>query len=87
MSVYQQQVRFDFPSGAVERNNLTIRTFMKRYARFALGFSKRFENLEAAVNLHIAYFNFCWRPGKRRVTPAIKAGITNRLWSFNNLVS
>ena len=60
---------------------------MKRQARLALGFSKEFESLEAAVNLHIAYFNFCWRPGKMRVTPAIKAGITNRLWSFNDLVS
>jgi IS1 family transposase len=71
----------------VERNNLTIRTFMKRYARLALGFSKKFENLEAAVNLHIAYYNFCWRPGKMRVTPAMKAGITNRLWSFNDLLA
>ena len=40
----------------VERNNLTIRTFMRRFNRLALGFSKKVENLEAAVNLHIAYF-------------------------------
>jgi hypothetical protein len=42
----------------VERNNLTIQTFMKRFTRLALGFSKKFENLEAAVNLHMAYYNF-----------------------------
>jgi len=71
----------------VERNNLTIRTFMKRYARLSLGFSKKFENLEAAVNLHIAYFNFCWRPGKMRITPAMAAGITPRLWNFNDLLA
>ena len=71
----------------VERNNLTIRTFMKRYARLSLGFSKKFENLEAAVNLHIAYYNFCWRPGKMRVTPAMKAGITTRLWRFDDLLA
>lgn len=71
----------------VERNNLTIRTFMRRFTRLALGFSKKFENLEAAVNLHVAYFNFCWRPGKMRITPAMKAGITGKLWSFNDLLA
>lgn len=70
----------------VERNNLTIRTFMKRFTWLALGFSKKIENLEAAVNLHVAYFNFCWRPGKMRVSPAMKAGVTNRLWKFDELL-
>ena len=49
-----------------EPRRVTIRTFMKRYPRLTLGFSKKWENLEAAVNLYIAYFNFCWRPGKMR---------------------
>jgi IS1 family transposase len=71
----------------VERNNLTIRTFMKRYARLSLGFSKKFDNLEAAVNLHVAYFNFCWRPGKMRITPAMAAGVTQSLWTFNDLMN
>ncbi len=71
----------------VERNNLTIRTFMKRFTRLALGFSKKFENLEAAVNLHMAYYNFCWRPGKMRVSPAMAAGVTGRLWSFDDLMA
>ena len=71
----------------VERNNLTIRTFMRRFTRLALGFSKKFENLEAAVNLHVAYFNFCWRLGEMRVTPAMAAGITPRLWTFNDLLA
>lgn len=71
----------------VERNNLTIRTFMKRYARLTLGFSKKFENLEAAVNLHIAYFNFCWRPGEMRITPAMAAGVTGKLWRFDDLLA
>lgn len=69
----------------VERNNLTIRTFMKRFTRLALGFSKKLENLEAAVALHIAYYNFCWRPGKLRITPAMAAGVTDRLWWFEDL--
>jgi IS1 family transposase len=71
----------------VERNNLTIRTFMKRFTRLALGFSKKFENLEAAINLHVAYFNFCWRPGKMRITPAMAAGVTPSLWTFNDLLA
>jgi IS1 family transposase len=71
----------------VERNNLTIRTFMKRFTRLALGFSKKVENLEAAVNLHMAYYNFCWRPGKLRVTPAMAAGVTRTLCNFDDLMA
>jgi IS1 family transposase len=46
----------------VERNNLTTRTYMKRFARLSLGFSKKRENLAAAAALHFANYNFCWRP-------------------------
>ena len=70
----------------VERNNLTIRTFMKRFTRLALGFSKKLENLESAVSLHMAYYNFCWRPGEMRVTPAMAAKVTKTLWSFDDLM-
>jgi IS1 family transposase len=70
----------------VERNNLTIRTFMKRFCRLTIGFSRKIENLEAAVNLHVAYFNFCWRPGEMRVTPAQAAGITDHCWTFDELL-
>jgi hypothetical protein len=52
-----------------------------------LGFSKKLENLEAAINLHMAYYNFCWRPGKMRVTPAMAAKVTSRLWTFNDLMA
>ena len=71
----------------VERNNLTIRTFMKRFTRLVLGFSKKFDNLQAAVNLHMAYYNYCWRPGKMRITPAMAAGVTSKLWSFDDLMA
>jgi IS1 family transposase len=78
----------------VERNNLTTRTFMKRFARLSLGFSKKRENLAAAAALHFANYNFCWRPrhtddsgkaGRLRPTPAMAAGVTNRLWKFDDL--
>jgi hypothetical protein len=71
----------------VERNNLTIRTFMRRFTRLAIGFSRKFANLEHAINLHMAYFNFCWRPGEMKVTPAQAAGIADRIWSFNELLA
>jgi IS1 family transposase len=71
----------------VERHNLTIRTFMRRFTRLALGFSKKFENLESAIALHVAYWNLCWRPGKLRVTPAMAAGVTGSLWSFHDLMT
>jgi IS1 family transposase len=71
----------------VERNNLTIRTFMKRFARLSLGFSKKLENLAAAVALHMAYYNFCWQPATLGGynTPARAAGLTDRPWTFAEL--
>ena len=71
----------------VERHNLTVRTFMRRFTRLALGFSKKIENLDAACALHMAYYNFCWRPGKMRITPAMAAGVTRKLWNFNDLLA
>lgn len=70
----------------VERNNLTIRTFMKRFTRLALGVSKNLENLEDAVALHMAYYNFCWRPGTMRITLAMAAGACRTFWSFDTLL-
>lgn len=74
----------------VERNNLTIRTFMKRFTRLALGFSKKLDNLAAAVALHVAYYNFCWRPrentgGRYRLPPAMTSGVCDRLWKMDDL--
>ena len=65
----------------VERHNLTIRTLMKRFTRLSLGFSKKLENLEAAVAMFLAYYNFVWRTrrpeksGRYRVPAAVAAGV------------
>jgi IS1 family transposase len=75
----------------VERNNLTLRTFMKRFTRLSMGFSKKLTNLAAAVALQVAYYNFCWRlrrPGKSgqlTPTPAMMAGLADTLWSIDDL--
>ena len=78
----------------VERHNLTIRTLMKRFTRLSLGFSKKLENLAACVAIFMAYYNFVWRTrypdwsgkrGRYRPTAAMMAGITNDVWSFEQL--
>jgi IS1 family transposase len=69
----------------VERNNLTIRTFMRRFTRLALGFSKKVENLAAATAIHVAVYNFCRMHSTIRCTPAMAAGVIDKLWSMDDL--
>lgn len=69
----------------VERCNLTIRTFMRRFTRLALGFSKKLENLAAATAIHVAVYNFCRIHGTLGCTPAMAAGVIDTLWSVNDL--
>ncbi|MGD0767452.1 MAG: hypothetical protein ABSB42_04430 [Tepidisphaeraceae bacterium] len=71
----------------VERNNLTIRTFMRRFTRLSLGFSKKLENLAAAVALHVAHYNFCRVHGTTRITPAMAAGVTDHVWELDELLA
>ena len=71
----------------VERNNLTIRTFIKRFTRLSLGFSKKLENLAAAVALHVAHYNFCRVHSTTRVTPAMAAGVTDHVWELEELLA
>jgi hypothetical protein len=59
---------------------------MKRFARLTLGFSKKIENLRAAVNLHFAHYNFVRLHRTLRVTPAMAAGVENRVWDLRELV-
>ena len=70
----------------IERQNLTMRMSMRRFTRLTNGFSKKPENLRAAVALHFAHYNFCRQHKTTRVSPAMAAGLTNRLWSVEELV-
>jgi len=70
----------------VERQNLTMRMSMRRFTRLTNGFSKKVENLEHAVALHFVYYNFVRIHKSLRVTPAMEAGITGRLWSIEDMV-
>jgi IS1 family transposase/transposase-like protein len=70
----------------VERNNLTMRMQIRRLTRLTNGFSKKWENLRYALALHFAYYNFCRIHGSLRVTPAMEAGITDRVWTLTELL-
>ncbi len=70
----------------IERQNLTLRTFQRRLTRLALGFSKKLENLKAAIALHFIYYNFVWIPRTQKVTPAMAADVTDHVWKAEELV-
>jgi len=71
----------------VERQNLTMRMNMRRFTRLTNAFSKKVENLGHAIALHFMYYNFCRRHQSLRVTPAMAAGVTNRLWEIEDIIS
>jgi hypothetical protein len=58
---------------------------MRRFTRLTNGFSKKLENHIAAVSLHFMYYNFCRIHMTLRVTPAMAAGITDRLWEIGDI--
>ena len=71
----------------IERQNLSIRMGMRRMTRLTNGFSKKWENLEAAYALWFAYYNFCRVHKTLRVTPAMEAGITDHIWTIAELIA
>ena len=71
----------------VERQNLTMRMQIRRLTRLTNGFSKKWENLWAALCLHFAYYNFCRIHRTIHVTPAMESGITSDVWMIAELLS
>jgi IS1 family transposase len=71
----------------VERQNLTIRMQSRRFTRLTNAFSKKIENLKAAVALHFAHYNFVRIHSTLRITPAMAAGITNHVWTIEDLLN
>lgn len=70
----------------VERQNLTMRMGMRRFTRKTNGFSKKIENHANAVSLHFMYYNFARIHKTLRVTPAMEAGISNHVWTIEEIV-
>ena len=70
----------------VERQNLTMRMSMRRFTGLTNAFSKKLENHAHAVALHIFHYNFCRLHQTLRVTPAMEAKVTDRLWEIADIV-
>ena len=64
-----------------------MRMQMRRLTRLTNAFSKKLENLKAAVALHFAHYYFVRVHQTLRVTPAMKAGLTDHIWSVRDLLS
>jgi IS1 family transposase/transposase-like protein len=70
----------------IERQNLSVRLFNRRFTRLTLGYSKKFEYLIHSINLMIFHFNFVRNHSAHDQTPAQAAGITNKQWTFQDLL-
>ena len=71
----------------VERQNLTMRMSMRRFTRLTNAFSKKLENHSHALALYFVYYNFVRVHKTLRVTPAMAAGISDRLWSMEDIAA
>lgn len=80
-------VKENISTSYVERSNLTIRMSMRRLTRLTNGFSKKWDNLNYALALYFAYYNFCRVHKTLRCTPAMEAGLSKTVWSLKDLIS
>lgn len=70
-----------------ERNNLNMRMGMRRFTRLTNAFSKKLQNLEHQVALYFMNYNFCRIHASLRVTPAMEAGVADRVWTMEEVVA
>lgn len=71
----------------VERHNLSMRMHMRRFTRLTNAFSKKFENHCHMVALYTVWYNFCRIHKSLKVTPAIQARLTDRVWNMEEIVA
>ena len=71
----------------VERQNLSVRMECRRFTRLTNAFSKKLANLKASVALHYAHYNFVRIHRTLRMTPAMAAGVSDRLWEIDDIVA
>lgn len=71
----------------MERANLTMRMGMRRFTRLTNGFSKKFLNHAAAINLHMMHYNFARIHQTLRVTPAMQAGVSDHVWDVEEIIA
>ena len=87
VEIMGRPVRDRICTSYIERQNLSIRMGMRRMTRLTNGFSKKWENLEAAYALWFAYYNFCRVHSSLRVTPAMESGLTGHVWTIKKLLA
>jgi IS1 family transposase len=71
----------------VERSNLSMRTSIRRLTRLTNAFSKKWDNLHAALSLYFAYYNFCRIHSGIRCTPPMESGLTGHVWTLRELLT
>jgi hypothetical protein len=81
---YPQLPKKHISTSYVERQNLNMRMGMRRFTRLTNAFSKKIENHCHALAL---YFMFCRIHKRLKVTPAMAAGVTDKLWSMEDIVA
>ncbi len=71
----------------VESHNQKMRQHMRRFTRLTAAHSKKFANHCHALALYFAFYNFIKQHSTLRVSPAMAAGITDRLWEMSDIVA
>lgn len=71
----------------VERQNLTMRMSMRRFTRLTNAFSKKLDNHMHALALYFVHYNFCRMHKSLRMSPAMAAGVTDKLWSLEDVIA
>lgn len=69
-----------------ERQNLTMRMGMRRFTRLTNAFSKKVENHAHAISIYFMHYNFVKQHAAHRLSPAMAAGVTDKLWSLEDVV-
>jgi len=85
-SVFGEPDKELISTSSIESNNLLMRMSSRRYIRFTNGFSRRIRNKRAALALYFVYYNFCRISPPIRVTPAMEAGLSDRIWEIEDIV-
>ena len=70
----------------IERTNLSVRLFNRRFTRLTLGYSKKFEYLTHSIALFIAHFNFVRKHAAHTQTPAQAAGLTDHAFTLEEIL-
>ena len=70
----------------IERQNLTMRMSMRRFTRLSNGFSKKIQNHAHSIAIHFMHYNFARIHNTLRVSPAMEAGVSDHLWSLEEIV-